>query len=393
MPSHRSREQLDDDVRAAYWRWKARYLERAGSTAGGDPRYRIKLGVATDQATVSEGQGYGMIIMALMSGEDEDAQAVFDGLWAYVRNHPSENDPRLMDWHIPAQETPEPGEDGSAFDGDCDIAYALLLAEKQWGSSGRVDYRARAAQTITAILESTIGPDSHLPLLGDWVDVDGTTYNQYTTRTSDFMPDHFRAFALFTGDHAWHSVIAATQAVVDQLQAGIAAGTGLMPDFVVPRSASDHSPQPAQPYFLESPFDGAYYYNAGRVPWRIGVHALLNHDQKSRDQVLMIARWIRVTTEGEPGRIDAGYHLDGTPIYSYFSSFFAAPMGVAAMLDGDGQSWLNAVYDAVREREEGYYEDTVTLLALLVMTHNYWSPAPPPSPWRRAGRRLVSSVP
>ena len=44
------------------------------------------------------------------------------------------------------------------------------------------------------------------------------------------------------------------------------------------------------------------------------------------------------------------------------------------MLDPTAQSWLNDLYDSVRDREEGYYEDSVTLLSLLVMSRNYWTP-------------------
>ena len=44
----------------------------------------------------------------------------------------------------------------------------------------------------------------------------------------------------------------------------------------------------------------------------------------------------------------------------------------------DLQDWLDAVYEAVRQpqpgEERGYYEDSVALLCLLIMTGNYWSP-------------------
>ncbi len=44
------------------------------------------------------------------------------------------------------------------------------------------------------------------------------------------------------------------------------------------------------------------------------------------------------------------------------------------MVDPAGQAFLDAVYDAVRSRVEGYYEDSVTLLCLLVMTGNFLDP-------------------
>ncbi len=44
------------------------------------------------------------------------------------------------------------------------------------------------------------------------------------------------------------------------------------------------------------------------------------------------------------------------------------------MLDPAGQEWLNNVYDSVFPGEEGYFEDSVALLSLLVMARNYWDP-------------------
>jgi endo-1,4-beta-D-glucanase Y len=377
QPSHRTQAQLDDDVSIAYWRWKGSYVTQAGTEADGHARYRVKLGAAETEPTVSEGHGYGMLITALMAGLDADARTVFDGLWEFFNDHRSENETRLMDWHVPADETPEPGFDTSAFDGDCDIAFALLLAEQQWGNDGRVDYRMEARAVMAGLLDSTVGPVSRLPLLGDWVTPGGSRYNQYTPRTSDFMPDHFRAFGRATGDAVWDAVVRATQQTIDSLQANFGPGTGLVPDFAVPTSGSDPSPRPAPAEFLEGQYDGDYYYNAGRVPWRLGVDALLNDDGVSRAQVRKIALWVKAATGGVPRDIKPGYLLDGTPIppAEYFSTFFAAPFGVAAMLDPAGQQWLNDTYDAVRSEAQGYFEDSVTLLSLLVMTRNYWDPA------------------
>ena len=45
----------------------------------------------------------------------------------------------------------------------------------------------------------------------------------------------------------------------------------------------------------------------------------------------------------------------------------------AAMAAGQ-QAWLNAIYDAVRSAAQGYYEDSVTLQCLLIMTGNHWDP-------------------
>lgn len=375
-PSHRTTAQLDDDVRAAYWRWRGNYLAQAGTEADGHPRYRVKTSTAANATTVSEGQGYGMLITVLLAGEDPDAQTVFDGLWEFMNDHRSSIDPRLMDWRVAADEVPDPSGNDSAFDGDCDIALALLLAEQQWGNAGRLDYHAAALDVMAGLLASAVGPASRLPLLGDWVNPSGATYNERTPRSSDFMPDHFRAFAQVTGDPAWDAVLAATQQVVTSLQASASPTTGLLPDFIVPVSSVDPTPQPAPPFFLEGAHDGDYYYNAGRVPWRLAVDALLSGDATSRQQALKISLWAKAAVGGNPQNVKPGYLLDGTPIppADYFTTFFAAPFGVAAMLDPAGQQWLNGVYDAVVNGEEGYYEDSVALLSLLLMTRNYWDP-------------------
>ena len=209
-PNQRTQAQLDDDVRSFYDHWKVNYLV---AVPGIPTRYRVSFGSEDPSRTVSEGQGYGMIIVALMAGYDPNARDIFDGLWYFVRDHPSNIDDRLMAWEVPE----DAGGEDSAFDGDADIAYGLLLADAQWDSQGTINYRAEAQQVITSIKESTIGPNSHLPMLGDWVDPNGTTYNQYTLRSSDFVPAHFRSYGRATGDTIWTDVLNATQSTISSL--------------------------------------------------------------------------------------------------------------------------------------------------------------------------------
>ena len=373
LPNHRSQQQLDDDVRAAYARWKQRYLVPVSSQSGAT-LYRVafgKPGTPAHNSTVSEGQGYGMVIVPLMAGHDSQAQTNFDGLWRYALTHRSCGDDRLMLWRIPNEQFGC----ASATDGDLDIAYGLLLADAQWGSGGAINYRAAAHSVLAGILASTIGPRSKLPLLGDWVTANGARANEWTPRTSDFMTGHFRAFGRATGDTVWHDVADVSLDVVEALQDEFSPDTGLLPDFVQPKSDVNHAPRPADAHFLEGPNDGAYNYNAGRDPWRLGTDGLLNGDARALAAVAKISAWAEGDTDGEPLQILPGYRLDGTPLRSdYFTTFFAAPLGVAAMTVPSQQAWLNAIYDAVRQREENYYEDSVTLFCLLVMTANFWDP-------------------
>jgi endo-1,4-beta-D-glucanase Y len=267
----------------------------------------------------------------------------------------------------------DPSDSDSAFDGDADIAYGLMLANRQWGSSGNYNYAALASTRLAGIMASTIGPQSRVPMLGDWVSPKGSKYNQDTPRTSDFMPSHFRAWARFTGNTTWNTVAANSAAVVTAIQANYSPVTSLLPDF---SKDARTAPKPVSGTFLEGTTDGYYYYNAGRDPWRLALDALLNNDATSLAQAKKMAVWARTKTAGKPSALRAGYKLDGTNISgnNYFTTFFAAPLAVAAMLDPTHPEWLNALYDSVRTTHEDYYEDSVTLQCLITISGNFWDP-------------------
>jgi endo-1,4-beta-D-glucanase Y len=376
-PNHFTQAEQDQDVKTFYNRWKRNYVVRTTQIVDDITLYRIafsKSSTSNYATTVSEGQGYGMMIVALMAGHDPNAQTIFDGLWKFSRVNFSRIDSRLMRWKIPAPVRDQ----NSAFDGDADMAYALLLADKQWGSNGHINYLKEAKTVIQAIRESTIGPISKLPRLGDWTrDLpDSSNYDQYSPRSSDFMPAHFRAYGRATGTGGfWNQVISKTQYVTNTIQTNYSPSTGLLPDFITGTCAVKEF-CPAPDGFLEGPNDDSYSWNAGRVPMRLGTDALINNNSVSRTQVRKISLWIKQKSLSSPANIKAGYELNGNPVANsdYFSTFFAAPLGVAAMLVPSQQVWLNSIYDSVRTKSQDYYADSVTLLCLLIMTGNYWDP-------------------
>ena len=129
-PSAYSPKQLDHTVLEYYRIWKKSYLVHEGNY------FRIAMDKEDKTRTTSESQGYGMLITAYMAGADSEARKIFDGLYSFVRAHPSSICKDLMSWEIPEK---RPGHGDSAFDGDADIAYALLVADSQWGSDGAID--------------------------------------------------------------------------------------------------------------------------------------------------------------------------------------------------------------------------------------------------------------
>ena len=378
LPNQHSRTVMDEDIRIFYNYWKDNYLVRAGYNFYGQVLYRVaqaKRGHKNHAVSVSEGLGYGMIIVAIMAGHDPEAQSLFNGLWGYTRAHPSALTPELMAWRIALNDS-KPGDQNSAFDGDADIAYALILADQQWGNSGNIHYAAEARALIDVIKRATIGSRSQQPLLGDWVDPSGQHYNEYTSRTSDFMLANFRAFHRMSGDPDWLDIINRLIHVSQSLQQNYSPQTGLLPDFIQPIAGKYQSLEirPAAKNFLESKYDGRFYYNASRVPLRLGMDALLNKSLQSKQLVQKMSDWLRKQYTHDLRKITAGFKLDGTPLQGsdYSTMTFVAPFGVAAMTTHNSQQWLNKIYNTARTHHGDYYEDSINLLALLLMSGNFW---------------------
>ncbi|MBO9626069.1 MAG: Ig-like domain-containing protein [Microbacterium sp.] len=406
-----SQAAMDTTVASLYDAWKTAYLtvnpyERdqayvyynGHGEAGED---------APDAVTTSESNGYGMLITAVMAGHDPEAQTQFDALLRFAKAHPSSVNPDLMAWQqrddgsaiVNTVEVDEDGEefgDDAASDGDLDMAYALLMADAQWGSGGAFDYLAEARRIMAAILASEVHPTDDVILLGDWTR-DEPSFHR-ATRTSDFLLQHFKDFANATGNPRWTGVVDATQSAAHDLFSRFSPTTGLLPDFAT-RDGAGY--RPVDPGFLEDDRDGAYNWNASRVPWRLGTDYLLTGDPRTEEQLRTLNAWVRSATGGDPDAISAGYALDGTPLEDYSDLAFLAPFTVSAMVSGGDQEWLDALWVAsTAEPVTSYFGDSVRMLSLIVASGNWWSPAgvglpetavPPAAPTGLSAKAVSSS--
>lgn len=371
FPSNHARSELDEATATFYEQWKRRYF--VSGCAGGQAYIKAQTG--SGAWIVSEGQGYGMMIAALMAGHESSAKSMFDRLYRYYVAHPSVINENLMSW---AQDSACANIDSlgsaSATDGDVDAAYGLLLADAQWGSDGDIDYLGEARRIIGAILASEIQPANTI-LFGDWV-ADSTHQYWNATRSSDFITGHFKAFAAAAGETRWNDVADKAYAIVEHLQTNHSPQTGLLPDFVV--DAAGATPRPAPPNYLEGENDGQFSYNACRTPWRLATDYLISGDARARSAVRRLNAWIRAASGGNPQSITSGYSLDGTPLNSDVEVGFIAPFMVAAAVEpesGTNQPWLDALWDEVAGRPpEEYYADSIKLLSMLVVSGNWFTP-------------------
>ncbi|TDC27072.1 glycosyl hydrolase family 8 [Kribbella albertanoniae] len=361
-----SQATLDQKVIDYYQQWKAAFVKQNC----GNGWYQI-ISPDADHPYVAEAQGYGMVITATMAGADPAAKTIFDGLVKYMLAHPSVNNSDLL---AAEQNTSCQSVNGSdsATDGDMDVAYGLLLADKQWGSAGTYNYKQLAIRHINAIKASELNPSTNMLTFGDWSSAGGEHWNM--SRTSDWMADHFRAFRTATGDSAWDTIRAKHQSVTTSLQNNYAASTGLLPDFVI---NTNSSPRPATGQVLEDPKDGQFWWNACRDPWRIGADAVTSGDSASLTSARKLNSWIKSKTGGNPNNIATGYQLNGTAIQSGSDAAFFAPFTIPAMTDSGSQAWLDALWNKMLVTPvdtSSYYAASIQLQVMITATHNHWVP-------------------
>ncbi|WP_071393430.1 glycosyl hydrolase family 8 [Bacillus tuaregi] len=368
FPDHVSVKQRKETVQYAFEAWKEQYVKQLDGN-----QYYVSYD--NDQNTVSEAQGYGMLIM-VMSEEQFGIKTkkIFDGMFRYTKDHPSDRNDSFMVWRQYRQEDGSMKDDksgqftGSATDGDMDIAYALLLADQLWGSDGTINYRQEAIWIINALMDSVVNPNEWTLKLGDWVKDDDPKYGT-ATRTSDWMVGHIAVFYEVTGDDRWKKVLDKMIKLTSLIQDHYSSNTGLLPDFIWKQNGEW---VPVDSYFLEGEKDPYYSYNACRVPWRLAAGYIFTKDKEVKMQLEKINSWVMEATEGHPSSIKAGYNLDGDALVSFSDISFIAPFAASASIDEENQEWLNRLWDNMTKdlgphETSKYYSDSIRLLVMLFM--------------------------
>jgi endo-1,4-beta-D-glucanase Y len=395
LPDTANRAQMDDSVRHFFHAWSALYLRRSPDGKG----YYVNVkGNSKTEDCVSEGMGYGMMILVLMadSASNERNHALFDSLFDYYRAHPSVRDQpgtyRKVRSILMASAQKRRGQvmrdvdKTSAADGDIDIAFSLLWAARQWPVPARVNYQHEATRIIDSIFAQEIDTGFYSIVQSNAIESDGSP-DFHDFRTSDFIPSELKAFAKASRDPRWNRVVDSNYVRLAALQHAFSPFRHLLADFYQ-RVGASYVPGRVR---KDEIFPGAYYYNACRSPWRIGLDYLLSGDERSKALLAPLNRWFIDTTNGDPARINAGYTLTAAarpgPETDSLMLSFIAPLGVSAMADPGYRHWLNKIWTLTaeapllpagrfRDQDYGYYENTIKLLCMIIMSGNYWSAEP-----------------
>ena len=346
------------DVKAAYAKWKADTVTAEG--AGGFLRVqRPKEPGLEPGSTVSEGIAYGMILAVYLND-----QPLFDALWKYEQLWLGKNE--LMDWYISGNGKDRLGT-GAASDADEDMAWALLMADRQWSGTGSL------ADSYLNIAKHQIDQIYKTEILDDKLLKPGDTWGDWSTvNASYFAPSYYRAFAKATGNDKWNQVI---QTSYDTLQNTLNSANGNLTNGLVPAwCTSDGVPNP-------NVFKGGaaapvnYQYDSCRTPFRIGLDYCQNGEPRAQSYVAKTSQFF--ATVGAKKIVD-GYDLDGTPNPqnpSGQSAAFVGPAVVGAMSSASFLPFIQEGYDGVATMNllvgGDYYDESWTVLSLLMLSGNF----------------------
>jgi len=346
----------------AYNLWRNSFVTGCalGSTTCGSSTTVVRPQNGND--TVSEGIGYGMLIAVYMGD-----QALFDGLWSYEQQQAHLATGSLMTWCIPSGSGSCAATGGSATDADEDMAFALLKANKQWGSTGTYNYEALATTMIGQIWSSDIDSAAG----GTFLPKGGSNYSSPNpTNPSYFAPAYYRDFAKVDTGHAWASVITSVYSAI----ASVGNSSGLIPAWCTSNCTAVGSNGGAD--------DGDYQYDAHRVPWRLGIDACWNGVTSGKTFLTNNAKFFSTAATNGMGRVFDIYTLAGVANTdakpNSMSSVGTAGVGAMAV----GNTFTNTAYrfildatytddPATRTQAYTYFNATVGLLGALTMSGNF----------------------
>ncbi|MHC9000344.1 glycosyl hydrolase family 8 [Enterococcus bulliens] len=302
--------------------------------------------------SLSEGQGYGMVITALAAKKNLVSEDSFAELFTYYKEYTVSKDSSLMKWK---QENTEDGWESTdkhnATDGDLDIAYALILASKEWPDS-KNQYRKAAITLLNDIKRDNYNSNTGLLTVGNWATADKKARTIF--RTSDVMPVYFEAFFNFTKDDFWQNLNQKSSSVLKELSEQ--QKTGLLPDFAI---IDQGSVRAALPKEVSEPNDANYSYNASRIPMR-----LANSTNADVQQVL--AKMMKYFDQ--QSSVYGGYKLNGTKLVEDQSKSFSASILYAAKQDQDNYSGLYKKQQWIFKNPiegKNYYGDSLQTMVVL----------------------------
>ncbi|WP_224997311.1 glycosyl hydrolase family 8 [Cesiribacter sp. SM1] len=324
-----------------YNRWKRTQVVACGNG--------LRVIADPSRETFVEAMGFGTLLAAYANDRE-----TFDGLLRFYKSKRTPESKGMMGWKVTCDGIVDPG---SATDGDVDVAFALIVASKQWNDQAYLEDAKEILQIVkdNVFFQCTVNGRNVLVL--------GPGYSGVAWGGCGMMdimyhtPAFFRVFAEVTGDDAWATLAEDTYTL---LNAGANATTGLVPDW----QTASGNPGPGGRA-------GHFGYDACRAPWRLTLDYLWNGNQQAKAWSAKVSNW---ANEVGPANIVDGYELNGRPIGTNgLNSAFLGGFAVATM--SNDQAMVNRFSTELSKLNDNYWFNLNTrCLYLFTLTGNFWNP-------------------
>src|SRR5262252_2036955 len=279
--------------------------------------------------TVSEGISYGMLFAVYMNDK-----TTFDALWKYEQKHLDAKG--LMNWHINSSGTTAGM--NSATDADEDMAFALVMADKQWGG-----YTTTATAMLTTVAMADFATDGSIQ--------GGDTYPNAVT-PSYIAPAFYRVFAAYGDNTRWTTILNKSYMLLASAQN---ATTGLVPDWSVGNRTNTN-----------------YGYDATRTPFRVAVDVCWSGDADAKTFSQKIGTFFAGI--GAANIVDGYTVSSGAASGSNKNSTFIGPAGAAGMASNQtklvADAYARVAADA-KAAGTNYYDRSWALFTVMLMTGNF----------------------
>jgi len=369
-------------IQARFAEWKAKYYEEGTMKGALCARVKFLQPGETGAATVSEGIAYGMLIMVYMDNTTNATKSCFDKLYTYYKN--SLDGQNLMNWKMSAF-TGTVIDANAAPDADIDVAQSLMMADKQWGSSGTINYLSEAKALIGNIWKFEVQQYATGGLLVKPGDMFTALINP-----SYLITNATKLFSTVDAND-WAGLNTACYALMKKTAN---ANTGLVPDWTYPDGTLVKSGSALgdacsnctanSDGIGNSKFESYFLYDAIRVPWRMAQAFAWYGDADAKTLAGNIAKWSNTAFSGDPSNAMDGYYLDGKPSTgltttgftskgTFHNACFTGGFGISGMVDATYQSYLNNAWTKASVSEGSnsqYFTSTTQLLYLLCMSGN-----------------------
>lgn len=334
-----NKKQASEDLRAAFAYWlKEMYADLDGVAA-------VRFNPGSDTC-VSEGIGYGMLMMVYFSDNTTSYQTQFDKLWEYYKKFMNGNG--LMNWktRISTLKVMSDGS-GAALDGDIDVAAALVMAYHQFGDEKYL----KEAKTLIQNIKKYEFEEEGLHLPGDSWGEGG-----YSRKNPGYFdPAYMPIFAAVDVDHAEFWSTKAYDANVKLLEAAAKeVPTGLIDDWTDRNGKGE---------------DDLWNYDATRIPWRNAKAVCWYGDERV---AAVIANMAAFVSKIEAKNLSGKYtRSTGETTGDRHNSAFLSSLMSSLVVNPAYQSRLDEYWvEAVSLGDENYFNQSLKILNGLLVSGN-----------------------